>query len=74
MDGGIFMNEIEFNNEKIKLNKTLEIIQKILSEEKESFEVLFENFIGDREELWKIADSKKIHINNLEVAIDKPYI
>lgn len=73
MDGGIFMNEIEFNNEKIKLNKTLEIIQKILSEEKESFEVLFENFIGDREELWKIADSKKIHINNLEVAIDKPY-
>lgn len=67
------MNEIELKKEKVKLEETLEIIQEVLSDEKEDLKNLFDDFIGTREELWKIADRKKIHISNLEVALDKPY-
>lgn len=67
------MNEIELKKEKVKLEETLEIIQEVLSDEKENLKNLFDDFIGTREELWKIADRKKIHISNLEVALDKPY-
>ncbi len=34
---------------------------------------LYKDFIGDREELWRIADTKKLHISNLETSLDKPY-
>mgnify|MGYP004457906729 FL=1 len=67
------MNEIEFQKEKIKLDRTLEIIREILIDEKEDLKKLSDNFIGSRDELWKIADRKKLHISNLEVSENKPY-
>ena len=59
--------------EKEKLKQTIEIINEVLSEEKFNLQNLFDNFIGSREDLWKIADNKKIHISNLETSLDKPY-
>lgn len=67
------MNEIELKKEKVKLEETLEIIQEVLGDEKENLKKIFDNFIGTREELWKIADRKKMHISNLEVSTSKPY-
>lgn len=67
------MNTKEFELEKEKLFKTIEIIKAILVDKEEELKNLFNDFIGDREELWKIADRKKIHIKNLETAVNKPY-
>lgn len=65
------MDELE--KERIKLSKTIEVIEQLLSKEQFDLNKLFNDFIGNREELWMIADRKKIHINNLETALDKPY-
>lgn len=65
------MDELE--KEKIKLSKTLEIIEELLSKEQFDLNKLFSDFTGKRDELWAIADMKKIHISNLETALDKPY-
>lgn len=67
------MNTKEFELEKEKLFKTIEIIKAILVDKEEELKNLFNNFIGDREELWKIADMKKIHIRNLKTSVNKPY-
>lgn len=67
------MNTKEFELEKEKLFKTVEIIKDILVDKEEELKNLFNNFIGDREELWKIADMKKIHIRNLKTSVNKPY-
>lgn len=67
------MNTKEFELEKEKLFKTIEIIKAILVDKEEELKNLFNNFIGDREELWKIADTKKIHIRNLKTSVNKPY-
>ena len=67
------MNTKEFELEKEKLFKTIEIIKDILVDKEEKLKNLFNNFIGDREELWKIADMKKIHIRNLKTSVNKPY-
>lgn len=66
------MNTKEFELEKEKLFKTIEIIKTILVDKEEELKNLFNDFIGDREELWEIADRKKIHIKNLETAVNKP--
>ncbi|MDD4035965.1 MAG: hypothetical protein PHS45_01400 [Bacilli bacterium] len=34
---------------------------------------LYKNFLGSREELWRVADSKKIHISNLETSLERLY-
>lgn len=67
------MNTKEFELEKEKLFKTIEIIKAILVDKEEELKNLFNNFIGDREELWKIADMKKMHIRNLKTSVNKPY-
>lgn len=67
------MNTQEFELEKEKLNQTIRIIGEILNDEKFDLKNLYNNFVGDREQLWRIADIKKLHISNLEVALDKPY-
>lgn len=63
----------ELEKEKERLKQTIAIIDSILQDERINLKNLFNNFIGDREELWRSADGKKIHISNLEVALDKPY-
>ncbi len=63
----------EFEMEKAKLDDTLAIVQTVLSEEKDALAKLYKEFIGDREELWRMADIKNIHIRNLEASLDKPY-
>ena len=67
------MEMLELEKEKEKLKQTIEIINEVLDEERFNFQSLFDNFIGSREDLWKIADNKKIHISNLETSLDKPY-
>lgn len=67
------MEEKELAIEKEHLRETLEIIQKILMIERDDLKNLFDDFVGNKEELWNIADRKKLHINNLEVSLDKPY-
>lgn len=59
--------------EKEKLEQTLEIIQEVLDEEKIDLEKLYKDFLGSREELWSIADRKKIHISNLQTSLERPY-
>ena len=59
--------------EKEKLKNTLLIIKQVLESEKDGLNNLFDSFIGNREQLWKIAEQKKIHIQNLEASLDKPY-
>ena len=63
----------ELEREKEKLKQTITIIDKIINHEKNELNNLYNDFIGDREDLWRIADRKKIHISNLEVALEKPY-
>lgn len=65
------MNEKQL--EKQKLKETLEIIHETLNEEKQELKDLYNTFIGNRDELWKVAEHKKIHISNLETSLDKPY-
>lgn len=67
------MKEIEFQKEKEKLMHTISIIKQILQDESLDLKRLYDDFVGDREELWRIADRKKLHISNLEVAANKPY-
>ena len=67
------MEKKELEKEKEKLKQTITIIGKILNDEKYDLKKLYHDFIGDREELWRIADRKKLRISNLEVALDKPY-
>lgn len=67
------MEKIELEKEKLKLKQTIEIINELLNDEKFDLKNLYNNFIGDREDLWRIADRKKLHISNLSVALDKPY-
>lgn len=67
------MDELEFEREQVKLEQTIAIIRQILQDENLDLKRLYNDFVGDREELWRIADRKKLHISNLEVAQDKPY-
>lgn len=67
------MEKLEFEKEKQKLEQTINIIKQILQDEKLDLKKMYNDFVGDREELWRIADRKKIHISNLEVAKDRPY-
>ena len=67
------MEKLEFEKEKKKLKQTIEIIDKILNDEKSDLNNLYSNFIGDKEEMWRIAARKELNINNLKVALDNPY-
>ena len=53
-----------------KLEQTIDIVKQILQDENLVLKRLYNNFVGDREELWRIAVQKKLHISNLEVAKD----
>lgn len=63
----------EFDKEEKKLKDTISDVKRILKNEKEDLENLFQDFIGDREELWRIANAKEVHISNLEVSTKNPY-
>lgn len=65
------MKDLQIERE--KLEQTLEIIKEVLNVEKVDLEKLYKDFIGSRDELWSIADRKKIHISNLETSLDRPY-
>ncbi|MBR1413647.1 MAG: UvrD-helicase domain-containing protein [Bacilli bacterium] len=65
------MNELEI--ERKKFTQTKDIIEAILSDERMDLDKLYTEFIGSREDLWKITDRKKIHIHNLEESLEKPY-
>lgn len=67
------MEKLEFERERAKLEQTIAIIKQILQDENLDLKKLYNDFVGDREELWRIADRKKLHISNLELAQDKPY-
>ena len=60
-------------NEKLHLKDTIKTIDDVIILEKADLDDLYKNFHGDIEELWRIADSKKIHIKNLESSHDNPY-
>lgn len=63
----------ELKLEKENLDKTIKTVKEILEYEQSDLADLYKNFHGDREELWRIAERKKIHINNLNSSLDKPY-
>ena len=67
------MEKKEFALEQEKLKETCHIIQEELTEEKQSLEDLYNNFVGELEDLWRMAYFKKVHIQSLEAAEDKPY-
>ena len=53
-----------------KLEQTIDIVKQILQDENLNLKRLYNYFVGDREELWRIAVRKKLNISNLEVAKD----
>ena len=65
------MKDLDF--EKKKLSETITIIKDLLVKEEFELESLLDNFKGDREELWRMADRMNIHINNLKHSVDNPY-
>ncbi len=67
------MEKLEFEKEKEKLEQTIDIVKQILHDENTNLKKMYNDFVGNREDLWKIADAKKIHISNLETSLDKPY-
>ena len=67
------MDKLEFEKEKEKLEQTIDIVKQILQDENLDLKRLYNDFVGDRENLWRIADRKKLHISNLEIAKDKQY-
>ena len=42
-----------------KLEQTIDIVKQILQDENLVLKRLYNNFVGDREELWRIAVRKK---------------
>lgn len=67
------MKENEIVEEKEYLEHALKIIQEKIQIEQEELKTLFNDFIGNRDELWNVADKKKNHIKNLTTSLDKPY-
>ena len=65
------MGELEL--EKNILDSKLADILEVLNEEKSSLDKVFKNFIGTREELWRISEDKKVHINSLYASLNRPY-
>ena len=65
------MRDLQIERE--KLEQTLEIIKEVLNVEKVDLEKLYKDFIGSRDELWSIADRKKVHISNLKTSLNRPY-
>lgn len=52
------MEKLEFEREKAKLEQTIVIVKQILQDENLDLKKLYNDFVGDREELWRIADRK----------------
>ena len=67
------MKKQDYNLEETKLKEVIEIIQEKIKEEKAGLQNLYNDFIGDREELWRIAERKKIYLHNLGESKEKPY-
>ncbi len=67
------MEKKDFAFEQEKLKSVLQLIAEQLNEEKSNLQRMFNDFIGSREELWRMADFKKVHIANLEASLDNPY-
>ena len=65
------MNELDI--EKKKLKDTIDVVDRLLEEETEDLNVLYNNHIGSRDELFRLANIKKVHINNLSKSKEKPY-
>lgn len=64
-------NELEKEQEKLKY--TVETIEELLDEERADLNNTIDNFVGEIEQLWRITDEKKVHINNLLTSLDNPY-
>ncbi|MBR4262161.1 MAG: UvrD-helicase domain-containing protein [Bacilli bacterium] len=65
------MTDLDF--ERKKLEDTIAIIRQQLGIEQSELDKLFRDYIGSREELWRFADLKKVHIENLKTSLDNPY-
>ena len=53
------MEKLEFERERVKLEQTIAIVKQILQDENLDLKKLYNDFVADREELWRIADRKK---------------
>ncbi len=67
------MEKLELEKEKEKLSQILEIINKVLKDEQLDLHKLYKDSIDYKRELWRIADTKKLYISNLETSLDQPY-
>ena len=67
------MDKKDFEKEEEKLKVTLEVVEKLLNEEKIQLEDLYDAFIGNQDDLIRLVQRKNIHINNLKYSLDKPY-
>lgn len=65
------MNDVQLETK--KLQEVLEIVNNVLEEEKQELNDLYSKFVGDINDLWRIAEMKKIHIANLEYSKERPY-
>lgn len=52
------MEKLEFERERLKLEQTIAIVKQILQDENLDLKRLYNDFVEDREELWRIADRK----------------
>lgn len=63
----------EKSKEQEKLKSIVETIRCQLMSERAELKKLFDDWVGSRDELWRQADFKKLHISNLEASKDNPY-
>jgi len=67
------MEQKDFKIEKIKLNDTIDIIEKVIDKEQKDMSDLYDGAICNKEELIKRAEAVRNHIRNLKTSLDKPY-
>ncbi len=67
------MDTEQIKIEQEKLSETIKVIKQILITEKEKLKKLEDNFIGEREDLWKMVAEREVHIKNIEYSEENPY-
>lgn len=63
----------EYKLEKEKLKQIIETVKETIEHEQESLENIYHTYVANIEDLWKVANAKRISISNLEQSLNNPY-
>lgn len=63
----------QLEKEKLKLAQTLEILKDVILDEETELQKTLINYMGSKEEKCRMLNRMQLHVNNLQMAMDKPY-